>query len=347
MTALRWLLVLPVAVLGGLIAQLLTILVTVFIPYDEVSQTVSSATVPMGIVLLGARAAPSYKIQVAGALVLLSVLFGGMTLGWLVLGVGNYSPIVAALSVPLWLVGSVVALYVVYRQERRVLGVLASGGDLMRTNSGDKALVLNFLTVLEWASARQQLALEAWNDALAAQATKPMGGDEIFSPPLVEINEAYTARLLPVAEDRLASALMIRCEFAKLETAEMLDTLLAAKLDSLLLAIDGWSRSFEVHARRCEKTVRDLRALIAGTRSADNDEERRLKSQESETMEQAVAAQHAVMKQWGISFAALQDMIFSACNDLRVEIGKPKLSMTEYKALYSRGMAGERPRYYA
>lgn len=121
MTALRWLLVLPAAVLGGLIAQLLTILVTAFIPYDEVSQIVSSATVPMGIVLLGARTAPRYKVQVAGALVLLSVLFEGMTLGWLALGVGDYSPIVTALSVPLWLGGSIVALYVVYRQERRVL----------------------------------------------------------------------------------------------------------------------------------------------------------------------------------------------------------------------------------
>jgi len=119
MTALRWLLVLPAAVLGSLIAQLLTILVTAFIP-DEVSQIVGSATVPMGFVLLGARAAPAYKVQVAGVLVLLSVLVAGMTLGWLVLGIGDYSPIVAALSVPLWLAGSVLALYIVYRQERRL-----------------------------------------------------------------------------------------------------------------------------------------------------------------------------------------------------------------------------------
>ena len=118
MTALRWLLVLPAAVLGGLIAQLLTILVTAFMP-DEVSQIVGSATLPMGFVLLGARAAPGYKVQVAGALVLLSVLAAGMTLGWLVLGIGDYSPIVAASYVPLSLAGSVVALYIVYRQERR------------------------------------------------------------------------------------------------------------------------------------------------------------------------------------------------------------------------------------
>ena len=118
MTALRWLLVLPAATLGGLIAQLLTILVTAFMP-DEVSQTVSSATLPMGIVLLGTRVAPSHKIHVAGVLVLLSVLLAGMTLGWLVLGVGDYSLIVTALSVPLWVVASVLALYVVYAQERR------------------------------------------------------------------------------------------------------------------------------------------------------------------------------------------------------------------------------------
>lgn len=120
MTGLRWLLVLPAAVLGGLVAQLLTILVTAFIPYDEVSQIVSSATVPMGIVLLGARVAPNYKVQVAGVLVLLSVLFEGMVLGWLILGAGDYSPVVVAMFVPLWLIGSVLALYVIYRQDRRV-----------------------------------------------------------------------------------------------------------------------------------------------------------------------------------------------------------------------------------
>lgn len=120
MTGLRWLLVLPAAVLGGLVAQLLTILVTAFIPYDEVSQIVSSATVPMGIVLLGARVAPNYKVQVAGVLVLLSVLFEGMVLGWLILGAGDYSPVVVPMFVPLWLIGSVLALYVIYRQDRRV-----------------------------------------------------------------------------------------------------------------------------------------------------------------------------------------------------------------------------------
>jgi membrane protease YdiL (CAAX protease family) len=120
MIALRWLLVLPAAILGGLVAQLLTILITAFVPYNEVSQTISSATVPMGAVLLGARAAPTYKIHVAGALVLLSVLFEGMALGWAVLGIGDFSPVVMALSVPLGLVGSVVALYVVYKQERRI-----------------------------------------------------------------------------------------------------------------------------------------------------------------------------------------------------------------------------------
>jgi hypothetical protein len=120
MTAIRWLLVLPAAILGGLIAQLLTILITAFIPYDEVSQTISSATVPMGVVLLGARAAPTYRIHVAGALVLLSILLEGMALGWAVLGIGDFSPVVMALSIPLGVAAAVAALYVVYRQERRI-----------------------------------------------------------------------------------------------------------------------------------------------------------------------------------------------------------------------------------
>ena len=118
MTALRWLLVLPAAALGGAIAQLLAILITAFMP-DEVSQIVGAATTPMGLVLLGARVAPSHKIYAAGALVLLSVLLAGMTLAWLILGAGDYSLIVTLLSIPLWVVAYVLALYIVYAQEHR------------------------------------------------------------------------------------------------------------------------------------------------------------------------------------------------------------------------------------
>ena len=104
---------------------------------------------------------------------------------------------------------------------------------------------------------------------------------------------------------------------------------------------------FEVHLKRCEKTVGDVRALTAGTRRGDNDEERRLVSEESQAMHLAVAAERAVMDQWRIDFAELQEMMFAACNDLRLELGKHKLSANEYTELYSSAMAGQRSRFYA
>ena len=234
------------------------------------------------------------------------------------------------------------------RQERGVRWVpppelsernLAAAQAEQEGNNGERSLVLNFLKVLQWATARQQLALEEWNDALAAQATDPMEGDEIFNPSVVEINEAHAARCLPVAERRLASAFSVRNEFAKLRDFEM--------PEALVVAIDAWALVFEVHLKRCEKTVGDVRALTAGTRGGDDDEERRLVSEESQAMDLAVAAEGAVMNQWRIDFAELQEMMFAACNDLRLKLGIPKLSVDEYTELYSSAMAGQRSRFYA
>ncbi len=205
-------------------------------------------------------------------------------------------------------------------------------------NGGERSLALNFLRVLQWASARQQLALEEWNDELAAQATDPIEGDEILNPPIVELSEAHATRCLSVAERRLATAVSVRDEFTKLRDFEM--------PEALVVAVDAWARVFEIHLERCEKTVGDVRALAAGTRRGDNDEERRLVSEESQVANLAVAAQHAVMDQWRIDFAELQEMMFAACNDLRLELGKPKLSVDEFTVLYSSGMAGQRSRFY-
>jgi hypothetical protein len=119
MTVIRWLLVLPAAALGFAIAQLVTILVTAFLP-DVVSQLASSASTPIGFILLGARVAPRWKVRVAGILAVLMFLLHGMYLGWLLLGlVKNYSSLVAWLSLPLAIVASIVGIYIVFNKERR------------------------------------------------------------------------------------------------------------------------------------------------------------------------------------------------------------------------------------
>lgn len=119
MTTMRWLLVLPTAVLGFAVAQLVTILVTAFFP-DAISQLVGSITTPIGFILLGSRVAPIRRVQVAGVLAILMVLFHGMYLAWMLLGLGgNYSPIVRWLALPFGIVASVAGLYLVYSRERR------------------------------------------------------------------------------------------------------------------------------------------------------------------------------------------------------------------------------------
>lgn len=119
MTVIRWLLVLPAAVLGYAVAQLVTILVTAFFP-DAVSQLVGSASTPIGFILLGARVAPTRRLHVGSILAVLMILLHGVYLGWVLLGLGgNYSPLVVWLSFPLGIVASIAGIYVVYNQERR------------------------------------------------------------------------------------------------------------------------------------------------------------------------------------------------------------------------------------
>ncbi|MFC2015017.1 hypothetical protein ACFLUP_03395 [Chloroflexota bacterium] len=114
----RWLLVLPAAIFGFVVAQLLTILVTTFLP-DVVSQLASSATTPIGFVLLGTRVAPTSRVRVAGVLTILMVLFQGMYLGLILFGYGGeYNPVVRWLALPIGVVSAVAGLYIIYKQER-------------------------------------------------------------------------------------------------------------------------------------------------------------------------------------------------------------------------------------
>ena len=164
MTALRWLLVLPAAALGGLIAQLVTILVTAFMP-DDVSQTVGSATVPMGIVLLGARVAPTRKIQVAGVLALVSVLLASLILASLVLVDSDYSIIVVASFLPLWVVASVIALYIVYAQARDVGPSRKDAPESIRSsNEGEARALTKIKAYLENGHSLDSVREAGWGD---------------------------------------------------------------------------------------------------------------------------------------------------------------------------------------
>jgi hypothetical protein len=178
--------------------------------------------------------------------------------------------------------------------------------------------------------------MEEWNDAVAPEIAGPLG-NELDIPPAFELNETNAPRLLAVAERRLASAQLIRDQFAKLKSAQV--------PDSIGSAIDAWALVFDMYVRRCEITVRNLRALIAGTPNAgENDAD--LAPEESMLTDQAIAAQSVTMEQFGISFIELQEMMFTACNVLRFELGKPPLSAVEYRELMDE-MKGPRPRFYA
>jgi len=73
----RWPLVLPAAVVGYLVMQIVVFLVTAFIPIDLVARLAGSYASPVGFVLLGTRVAPRAKVQTAWVLAALIV---GLTL---------------------------------------------------------------------------------------------------------------------------------------------------------------------------------------------------------------------------------------------------------------------------
>ena len=76
------------------------------------------------------------------------------------------------------------------------------------TADGDRPLALNFLRVVQLVLARQQLALEEWNDANMAKAIGPLGDEVNYeTAPLLVIDEYTAPRLLPVAEHRRMCAI--------------------------------------------------------------------------------------------------------------------------------------------
>ena len=117
---LRWVLVLPAALLGFTVAQLATILVGLALP-SIVTQELGAFTCPIGFIALGARVAPARKTQVAGLLAILSFLMQGMLLAVIALQYRTtLSPMANLIGVILGVAGTVAGLYVVYLQERRI-----------------------------------------------------------------------------------------------------------------------------------------------------------------------------------------------------------------------------------
>jgi hypothetical protein len=210
------------------------------------------------------------------------------------------------------------------------------GAQVEPPSVAERSQALDFLRALQWATSRQQLAMEEWNDAIAIDVTGSLG-DEIRNVPTFMLNAATAPRLMPVAERRLASAHLVRDEFDKLKSRQL--------PDSVSTAVDAWARLFDMHLRRCEITVRNLGALIAGTPD-EGETDADLVSDESLLGNQAGAAEGAVMQRYGIDFAELQEMMVTACNILRSELGKPPLSFEEYGELLETGRAGQRPRFY-
>ena len=86
--------------------------------------------------------------------------------------------------------------------------------------------------------------------------------------------------------------------------------------------------------------------MVAGTATKDVDEGQ-LRAEEGEAVDRAIASQEAVMNRWGIDFEELLQMMFEACNEVRLEIGKPALGESQWTKLYSGETGRPRPRFYA
>jgi len=117
-SALRWILVLPAAVLGFVVAQLLVILVTAFVPWGVVSRQTSAFITPAAFVVLGTRAAPAYKVHTAGVLAIVMLFAQGMFWGIALVVSTSLSLQENALGALLGVVGTIFGLYFVYRQQR-------------------------------------------------------------------------------------------------------------------------------------------------------------------------------------------------------------------------------------
>lgn len=119
----RWLLIPPAALAGWVVAQVAVQLVTLFMPWPIVSRMAGSLATPAGFVLLGARAAPSRHVQVAGGLTALMLVVHGMAWGIVLLGgrfgvYGGTELVELSAAVILGILGAVLGCFVVYRQRR-------------------------------------------------------------------------------------------------------------------------------------------------------------------------------------------------------------------------------------
>lgn len=211
-----------------------------------------------------------------------------------------------------------------------------------RTSAEDREQARRFLVVLEWCSARQQLAMEQWNDALALEAGARLG-DELYAAPPVALTAENAPQLLPVAERRLTIAQAINARFGSLE-ATVRDVEDGEWRVAFSLTIGEWTDVFALYASRCDATVQNLRSLIFGSPPSDEGD---LALRESAATDRAIFLQREVMKACNINDGQLKEIMCEAFNDLRHEIGKSPLAKSDFAGLYASGMRGRRPRFFA
>ena len=202
-------------------------------------------------------------------------------------------------------------------------------------SSEERSLAVSFLRTLQWCSARQQLAMEEWNDALVVE-TGARPGDELSPSPPVALTALNAPRLLPIADRRLAHARAIKEKFASLE---MLPQEGEGTLGIIAMTVRTWAEAFSIYERRCEATAHDLQSLIHGTPASSIDEPA-LAIAESQAIERAVVLQRKMMETTGIGDPEF--LFLEALNELRRELGKAPISTSEFARLYE----CERPRFF-
>ncbi|HUF52794.1 MAG TPA: hypothetical protein VMR52_03335 [Dehalococcoidia bacterium] len=208
----------------------------------------------------------------------------------------------------------------------------AKGQDSDSTRSEEKNAALDFLATLQWCSARQQLAMEEWNNAVATQ-TRADPGDELTPSPPFALTAQNAPLLMAAAENRLRLAQTTSDRFSGLDGSS------AGGIASN--AVSAWRRVFTLYLVRCQETVRNLRSLIDGTPASPSDEPA-LAREESQAMEKAVHLQRQIMRDFGVSDDQALTMFFEFMNDLRVEEGKARLSPEEFVRIHE----STRPRFF-
>jgi len=204
----------------------------------------------------------------------------------------------------------------------------------------DRAVALDVIRHLQTQAALQQLAMETYNTALALASSVAQKGDEVFVRPVGLVSDPARAAnyLLPALEKKVAIAEAMTTEHQAFpfpltprkarEAYDRCTDFLDVFLARARLQLTCWKLWVDDPSR-------DLRERLA-----------HLDEAEDQSMTVAIDALNDLIQSAGISAEAWMSLNWAAFNDARSRVGMPPLTKADFRARFSQGIAGGRPRFF-